>query len=139
MLYAKAITGEPLTLPQLKACGLHGLLGDDLDSRSLVGYLGARARRHRDLVFSGLSAWRMVFDGRFKLVRGYDPAKRIGGDVFEPMHVPPDETERLQRERPQLLFDLQRNERDDVAAEFPQVFQRLSAALDEHLAHFGTL
>ena len=64
-----------------------------------------------------------------------DPAKRIGGNVFEPMHVPPDETERLQRERPQLLFDLQRNERDDVAAEFPQVFQRLSAALDEHLAH----
>ena len=109
--------------------------GDDLDSRSLVDYLGARAHRHRDLVFSGLSAWRMVFDGRFKLVRGYDPAKRIGGDVFEPMHVPSDETERLQRERPQLLFDLQRNERDDVAAEFPQIFQRLSAALDEHLAH----
>lgn len=109
--------------------------GDDLDSRSLVDYLGAHARRHRDLVFSGLSAWRMVFDGRFKLVRGYDPTKRIGGDVFEPMHVPSDETERLQRERPQLLFDLQRNERDDVAAEFPQVFQRLSAALDEHLVH----
>ena len=77
----------------------------------------------------------MVFDGRFKLVRGYDPAKRIGGNVFEPMHVPSDETERLQRERPQLLFDLQRNERDDVAVEFPQVFQRLNAALDEHLAH----
>ena len=112
--------------------------GDDLDSRSLVDYLGAHTRRHRDLVFSGLSAWRMVFDGRFKLVRGYDPAKRIGGDVFEPMHVPFDETERLQRERPQLLFDLQRNERDDVAAEFPQVFRRLSAALDEHLTH-GTL
>lgn len=109
--------------------------GDDLDSRSLVNYLGVHARRHRDLVFSGLSAWRMVFDGRFKLVRGYDPAKRIGGNVFEPMHVPSDETERLQRERPQLLFDLQRNERDDVAVEFPQVFQRLNAALDEHLAH----
>ena len=132
----------PMTTLDLTASFLEwgGLTpGDDLDSRSLVDYLGARARRHRDLVFSGLSAWRMVFDGRFKLVRGYDPAKRIGGDVFEPMHVPPDETERFQRERPQLLFDLQRNERDDVAAEFPQVFQRLSAALDEHLAHFGTL
>ena len=90
----------PLTLPQLKACGLHGLLGDDLDSRSLVDYLGARTRRHRDLVFSGLSAWRMVFDGRFKLVRGDDPAKRIGGDVFEPMHVPPDETEPSARATP---------------------------------------
>ncbi len=132
----------PMTTLDLTASFLEwgGLTpGDDLDSRSLVDYLGGRARRHRDLVFSGLSAWRMVFDGRFKLVRGYDPAKRIGGNVFEPMHVPPDETERFQRERPQLLFDLQRNERDDVAAEFPQVFQRLSAALDEHLAHFGTL
>lgn len=128
----------PMTTLDLTASFLDwgGLIpGDDLDSRSLVDYLGARARRHRDLVFSGLSAWRMVFDGRFKLVRGYDPAKRIGGDVFEPMHVPFDETERLQRERPQLLFDLQRNERDDVTAEFPRVFQRLSAALDEHLAH----
>ena len=128
----------PMTTLDLTASFLEwgGLTpGDDLDSRSLVDYLGARTRRHRDLVFSGLSAWRMVFDGRFKLVRGYDPAKRIGGDVFEPMHVSPDETEHLQRERPQLLFDLHRNERDDVAAEFPQVFQRLSAALDEHLAH----
>ena len=127
----------PMTTLDLTASFLEwgGLTpGDDLDSRSLVDYLGARARRHRDLVFSGLSAWRIVFDGRFKLVRGYDPAKRIGGDVFEPMHVPRDETECLQRERPQLLFDLQRNEKDDVAAEFPQVFQRLSAALDEHLA-----
>jgi len=131
----------PMTTLDLTASFLEwgGLTpGDDLDSRSLVDYLGAHVRRHRDLVFSGLSAWRMVFDGRFKLVRGYDPAKRIGGDVFEPMHVPSDETERLQCERPQLLFDLQRNERDDVAAEFPQVFRRLSAALDEHLGH-GTL
>ncbi len=128
----------PMTTLDLTASFLEwaGLTpGGDLDSRSLVDYLGARARRHRDMVFSGLSAWRMVFDGHFKLVRGYDPAKRIGGNVFEPMHVPSDETERLQRERPQLLFDLQRNERDDVAAEFPQVFQRLSAALDEHLDH----
>ena len=128
----------PMTTLDLTASFLEwgGLTpGDDLDSRSLVDYLGAHTRRHRDLVFSGLSAWRMVFDGRFKLVRGYDPAKRIGGDVFEPMHVPFDETERLQRERPQLLFDLQRNERDDVAVEFPQIFQRLNAALDEHLAH----
>ena len=131
----------PMTTLDLTASFLEwgGLApGDDLDSRSLVDYLGARTRRHRDLVFSGLSAWRMVFDGRFKLVRGYDPAKRVGGDVFEPMHVLSDETARLQRERPQLLFDLQRNERDDVAAEFPQVFRRLSTALDEHLGP-GTL
>ena len=76
----------------------------------------------------------MVFDGRFKLVRGYDQARRTGGDKFEPMHMPADETARLQRERPQLLFDLQRNEKDEVSAEHAHVFDRLSAALDEHLA-----
>jgi hypothetical protein len=50
------------------------------------------------------------------------------------MHIPADATARLQRERPQLLFDLQRNEKDDVSAEHPVVFEQLSAALDEHLA-----
>jgi len=106
----------------------------ELDSRSLVGYLAGRTDHHRDLVFSGLSAWRLVSDGRFKLVRGYDPAKRTGGDNFEPMHMPADETARLQRERPQLLFDLTRNEKDDVSAEHPEILRQLSAALDEHLA-----
>lgn len=109
-------------------------LSPELDSRSLVAYLAGRTDHHRDLVFSGLSAWRLVSDGRFKLLRGYDPARRTGGSNFEPMHVPADETTRLQQERPQLLFDLRRNERDDVSAEYPEVYRRLSAALDEHLA-----
>jgi len=106
----------------------------DLDSRSMADYLAGTRKQHRDLVFSGLSAWRMVFDGRYKLVRGYDPAKRTGGDDFESMHMPADETARLQRERPQLLFDVQHNEKDDVSANCPQVLERLSAALDTHLA-----
>ena len=126
----------PMTTLDLTASFLEwaGLTPDaDIDSRSLVGYLGGGGYRHRDLVFSGLSAWRMVFDGRFKLVRGYDPMKRIGGDIFEPMHIPLDETKRLQRDRPQILYDLERNERDDMSAAFPEVLRRLSAALDEHL------
>ena len=126
------MTTLDLTASFLEWAGL--TLGEDLDSRSLVGYLGGGGDRHRDLVFSGLSAWRMVFDGRFKLVRGYDPEKRIGGDVFEPMHIPPEETERLQRDRPQILYDLERNERDDVSSAFPEGLRRLSAALDDHLA-----
>ena len=66
----------PMTTLDLTASFLEwaGLTPSEyLDSRSLVGYLGGGGYRHRDLVFSGLSAWRMVFDGRFKLVRGYDP------------------------------------------------------------------
>ena len=136
-----AATGRddaPMTTLDLTATFLEwaGLTpGEDLDSRSLVGYLEGGGHRHRDLVFSGLSAWRMVFDGRFKLVRGYDPAKRIGGDVFEPMHIPPDLAERLQRDRPQILWDLERGEMDGVSPEFPEVLRRLSTALDEHLAY----
>ena len=105
----------------------------ELDSRSLVSYLGGRTDHHRDLVFSGLSAWRIVSDGRFKLVRGYDPSKRTGGDNFESMHMAADDTRRLWQERPQLLFDMAVNEKDDVSAEHPEIFQRLSAALDQHL------
>ncbi len=60
--------------------------------------------------------------------------KRSGGDNFEPMHITPDETKRLQREWPQILYDLERNERDDVSSAFPEVLRQLSAALDEHLA-----
>ena len=127
------MTTLDLTASFLEWAGL--TLGQDLDSRSLVGYLGGGGVRHRDLVFSGLSAWRMVFDGRFKLVRGYDPEKRIGGDIFEPMHIPLDETKRLQRDRPQILYDLECNEKDDVSSAFPEVLRRLSAALDEHLAY----
>ena len=126
----------PMTTLDLTASFLEwaGLTpGNDLDSRSLVDYLGGRADRRRELVFSGLSAWRMVTDGRFKLVRGYDPAKRTGGDDFEPMHMPAEDTARFQRERPQLLFALERNEKDDVSAEFPAIFRRLSEALDVHL------
>ena len=128
---------SPTTILDLAATFLEwaGLTpGAELDSRSMAPYLAGKQDRHRDLVFSGLSAWRMVFDGRYKLVRGYDPKKRTGGDDFEPMHMPADETARLQQERPQFLFDLERNEKDDVAAENPQVLTRLNAALDAHLA-----
>ena len=127
----------PMTTLDLTASFLEwaGLTPDaGLDSRSLVSYLEGGGSKHRDVVFSGLSAWRMVFDGRFKLARGYDPGKRIGGHTFEPMHIPPDETRRLQRQRPPILYDLERNERDDVSSAFPEVLHRLGAALDEHLA-----
>jgi arylsulfatase len=129
---AAPMTTVDLTASFLEWAGLTP--GAELDSQSLVSYLGGHSDHHRDLVFSGLSGWRLVSDGRFKLVRGYDPAKRTGGDNFEPMHMPADETRRVWRERPQLLFDMEDNEKDDVSVEHPEVFSRLSAALDEQLS-----
>jgi hypothetical protein len=128
---ASPMTTLDLTASFLEWSGLTP--GPELDSRSLAGYMAGHADSHRDAVFSGLSAWRMAFDGRFKLVRGYDPAQRTGGDSFEPMDMSV-EASRLQRERPQLLLDLEHNEKDDVSAQHPDAFQRLDAALDAHLA-----
>jgi choline-sulfatase len=45
----------------------------EMDSRSLKGLLEGKTKKHRDAVRSGLGAWRMVYDGRYKLIRGFDP------------------------------------------------------------------
>src|SRR5260221_1293012 len=45
----------------------------DMDSRSLKGLLEGKRRKHRDAVRSGLGSWRMVYDGRYKLIRGFNP------------------------------------------------------------------
>jgi len=45
----------------------------DMDSRSLKSLLEGKTRKHRDAVRSGLGNWRMVYDGRYKLIRGFNP------------------------------------------------------------------
>jgi arylsulfatase len=42
---------------------------DGMDSISLRPLLGRKKRSHREYVLSGLNKWRMVFDGRFKLIQ----------------------------------------------------------------------
>jgi len=107
----------------------------DVDSRSMSAFLAGETERHREVVFSGLSAWRLAFDGRHKLVRGYDPDKRRGGDEWESMHVPAKEAADLQRQRQPLLYDSESDERINVAAQFPEVFADLAHHLDEQLGH----
>ncbi len=46
----------------------------DMDSRSMRPLLAGQVEQHREYVFSGLKEWRMVFDGRWKYVRGYREA-----------------------------------------------------------------
>ncbi|MBT3342093.1 MAG: sulfatase-like hydrolase/transferase [Gemmatimonadetes bacterium] len=105
----------------------------DTDSRSMASYLAGERPVHREVVFSGLSAWRMVTDGRYKLIRGYDPATRTGGDEFDPTTLSAGDVLRLQSGRPELLYDLENNEQEDLSARHPDVVGRLRAALDEHL------
>ncbi len=91
----------------------------NMDSRSLKPILRGKANKHREFVRSGLGSWRMVFDGRFKLVRGFDPAKK------KIRSKDPELTE------PVLLFDLKTDplENVDIAAKLPGVVKRLSKVL----------
>lgn len=44
----------------------------EMDSRSLRAVLEGRAEKHRDVLLSGLNQWRMAWDGRYKLITGFD-------------------------------------------------------------------
>ena len=86
----------------------------DMDSRSLRPLLAGTASKHRDHVLSGLNDWRMVFDGRHKLVTGFSGRKGPRGEAEEPT--------------PPLLFNLEADplENANIAAKAPDVVARLS-------------
>lgn len=68
----------PVTLTDLPATFLEcaGVpKPSDMDSISLKGLLEGKTREHRKCVVSGLGAWRMVCDGRYKLIKGFDPSR----------------------------------------------------------------
>jgi hypothetical protein len=46
------------------------------------------------------------------------------------MHVPTEEAGKMQRERPQILYDIQTNEKENVAAQCPEAAERLESFLD---------
>jgi len=64
-------------------------------------------------VLSGLAEWRMVFDGRHKLIRGFNP----------------DQPKRAAADAPPLLFDLESDplENTNLADKAPGVVTKLSA------------
>lgn len=84
---------------------------EGMDSLSLRPTLEGRTPGPRAFVRSGLHGWRLVFDGRHKLVTGYAPP---GEGPLPPM-----------------LFDLETDpwEDHDLAADNPAVVERLSALL----------
>jgi hypothetical protein len=82
------------------------------------------------VVFSALGPWRLAFDGRYKLIEGYDPQKRHGGYSWEPLGIGIVERRRLQRQRPPILYDVDDNERENLAADHPEIVRRLSRRLE---------
>lgn len=77
----------------------------DADSRSLRPVLQSPDTQLRRFIFSGLNGWRMVFDGRYKLV--------------------------VRENEPLLLYDIQNDpqERHDIAEKEPFIVQTLRGAV----------
>jgi len=130
---------DPVTTLDLHATALEYAGIDagnaDVDSRSMRPFLAGDADLPREVVYSGLSAWRMVFDGRFKLVRGYDPERRTGGE-YEPRGVEPNEVTRLLHNRDPALYDLAGpREPVNVAPDYPAVVDRLTDRLHDVRGH----
>jgi arylsulfatase A-like enzyme len=96
---------QDLTATFLDSAGAPAL--PEMDGRSLWPCLRGEAAAHRPHVRSGLGDWRMVYDGRFKLVRDGLEAPRV--------------------------FDLRADpsERTDVAAERPADVARLARLVGE--------
>ena len=91
-----------------------------MDSRSLRPVFEGKRKRHREFLHSGLNQWRMVTDGRYKLITGFDPAaaarpRPAGGSAPAAPTPPP------------LLFDHHDdpNEANNVHAARPDVVRRL--------------
>jgi arylsulfatase A-like enzyme len=87
------------------------------DARSLVPLLAGETATHREHVLSGLLGWRMVWDGRYKLVRGSGPETTFSR-AFGP--------------GPQL-YDLQEDPWEDrnLAPALPRVVARLGELLPD--------
>ena len=94
----------------------------DMDSRSMRPLLEGKTKAHREFVRSGLGSWRMIYDGRYKLVRGFDPS-RITKEKSAP--------DTSSGELPPLLFDLETDalENINIAEKAPNHVTRLSKFL----------
>jgi arylsulfatase A-like enzyme len=82
----------------------------DMDARSLRPLLEGKTQTHRQYLLSGLNKWRLAFDGRYKLITGFDAAPNASST---------------------LLFDLDADpaENRDIAQASPAIVKRLSALL----------
>ena len=95
---------------------------DDMDSRTMRPFLEGKTDEGRSHVLSGLNSWRMVFDGRYKFIQGYDPNDSQAQSYDNAGKV---------AETAPLLFDLKADPLEDtnIAAASPDEVKLLSALL----------
>jgi arylsulfatase A-like enzyme len=137
---ARGAVDEPASVLDVHATCLDyaGLDHSDVDSRSLRPYLEGETDDHREVVRTGLGPWRLVYDGRHKLIEGFDPDPTgydlIRGEkdlVNEYEDLSEAEQRTVREEAPTLLFDREEDpyETVNVADDRPEVV----ADLAEHL------
>ncbi|MFN7932054.1 MAG: sulfatase-like hydrolase/transferase [Bryobacteraceae bacterium] len=89
----------------------------DANSLTIRPLLEKKATSHREYLMSSLDRWQMVFDGRYKLIRGFEPEPPVKG--------------RPRTEPRPILFDLKldSSETSNIAREAPHQVERLSRLL----------
>jgi arylsulfatase A-like enzyme len=122
---ARGVIEEPATVLDLHATfrDYAGIDTGENDSTTMRPFLEGRGEP-RDVVFSGVNHWRMAFDGRHKLVRGFDPELSHGERLSD---VDTGDEEQLQA----AMVEEDPQETANLATERPDVFDRLDDALAE--------
>ena len=94
-----------------------------MDGRSVRPLMEGETKTHREFVLSGMNPWRMIYDGRYKLIRGYEKGIKLGGDGLDAY--------REKQDLPPMLFDLQEDplENRNIAAEADGEVKRLTDLL----------
>lgn len=104
-----------------------GLDVTDVDSQSLRPVLTGNTNHHREKVYAGLGTWRLAFDGRFKLITGFDPHRNA--DLAHEMNV----------DAEPLLFDLETDpyETRNVIDQYPAVADELRSYIESYRTDEG--
>jgi len=93
---------------------------DGMTAQSFRPLLEGKTNSHRDYISSGVFNWRLVTDGRFKLIRGFDPKRQPAGGSLP-----------KGKDAPFILYDTEKDpfENQNFADSLPGVVAHLSSLL----------